>query len=144
MSSVGIIEFEELTGPATVAHFHKGEVDEAGPVVLDLETDLGVIFSGVGQTSGYVFRWVKHYPVLISTIFWQGSGTSTYILMLTNLGSFVDRSGWKLLPRSITWGYLDVLTSSRAYSAFLLDADKLKKRIDSKNFQTSSESNRGH
>lgn len=47
-----VIEFEELTGPATAAHFHIGAVDEAGDVVLNLDTDPGVIFSGVGQTSG--------------------------------------------------------------------------------------------
>jgi hypothetical protein len=47
-----VIEFEGLTGSATLAHFHKGEVDVAGPVVLDLDAGPGVIFSGVGQTSG--------------------------------------------------------------------------------------------
>ena len=47
-----IIEFEGLTGPATKAHFHIGAVDTTGPAVLNLETDPGVTFSGVGQTSG--------------------------------------------------------------------------------------------
>jgi hypothetical protein len=47
-----VIEFKGLTGSATLAHFHKGEVDVAGPVVLDLDAGPGVIFSGVGQTSG--------------------------------------------------------------------------------------------
>ncbi len=47
-----VIEFKGLTGSATAAHFHKGEVDEAGPVEFNLETDSGVIFDGIGQTSG--------------------------------------------------------------------------------------------
>ena len=47
-----VIEFSGLTGPATAAHFHEGAADQTGPVVLDLDTDPGVTFSGVGQSSG--------------------------------------------------------------------------------------------
>ncbi|MEE9413432.1 MAG: CHRD domain-containing protein [Methylococcales bacterium] len=47
-----VIEFEGLTGDATAAHFHNGAVGTAGPVVFSLDDDPGVMFSGVGQTSG--------------------------------------------------------------------------------------------
>ena len=46
------IGFEGLTGPAFVAHFHRGPVSANGPIVIDLDTDPGVVFSGIGKNSG--------------------------------------------------------------------------------------------
>ncbi|MGI9286257.1 MAG: CHRD domain-containing protein [Pseudomonadales bacterium] len=47
-----IISFEGLTGPAVAAHFHEAPAGMNGGVVLDLDTDPGVIFSGLGADSG--------------------------------------------------------------------------------------------
>lgn len=47
-----VIGFEGLSGPATAAHFHEAAVGMTGDVVLDLDTDPGVTFSALGQTSG--------------------------------------------------------------------------------------------
>lgn len=47
-----VISFEGLTGPATAAHFHNAPVDGTGPVVLDLETDPGVVLESIGSSSG--------------------------------------------------------------------------------------------
>ncbi|MEE9396268.1 MAG: CHRD domain-containing protein [Methylococcales bacterium] len=47
-----VISFEGLTGSATAAHFHVGAIDEAGPVIFDLDTGSGVQFSGISQANG--------------------------------------------------------------------------------------------
>jgi hypothetical protein len=47
-----VISFEQLTGPATLAHFHVAPEDASGPVVLNLDTNPGVDFSGIGSGQG--------------------------------------------------------------------------------------------
>lgn len=47
-----LIGFEQLSGPATLAHFHTATVDASGPVVLNLDTAPGVDLSGIGSVQG--------------------------------------------------------------------------------------------
>ena len=47
-----VISFEGLTGPATAAHFHEAPFGLNGAVVLNLDTDGGVVLSGIGSSAG--------------------------------------------------------------------------------------------
>lgn len=47
-----VISFEGLTGEATAAHFHEAPAGSNGPVVLNLDTDSGVVLSGIGSSAG--------------------------------------------------------------------------------------------
>ncbi len=47
-----VIGFEDLTGPATLAHFHVAPAGVSGPVVLNLATDPGAALSGIGAAEG--------------------------------------------------------------------------------------------
>jgi hypothetical protein len=47
-----VIGFEGLTGPAVAAHFHLAPADDTGPIVINLHSDPGVIFSGIGMDKG--------------------------------------------------------------------------------------------
>ena len=47
-----VIGFEGLTGPASAAHFHLAPADDTGPILINLDTGSGVVFSGIGQEEG--------------------------------------------------------------------------------------------
>jgi hypothetical protein len=48
-----VIGFEGLTGPAVAAHFHVEQPpNKTGPIVINLDTDPGVVFSGIGRDTG--------------------------------------------------------------------------------------------
>ncbi|MFZ5620757.1 MAG: CHRD domain-containing protein [Pseudomonadota bacterium] len=47
-----VIGFEQLSGPATLAHFHAAPDGSSGPVVLNLDTAPGVDLSGIGSEQG--------------------------------------------------------------------------------------------
>ena len=47
-----VIGFEGLTGPAVLAHFHRAAAGAVGPAIINLNTDPGVVFSGIGSDMG--------------------------------------------------------------------------------------------
>jgi len=49
---VWVIGFEGLTGPAVAAHFHGAPAGSNGPVIINLDSDPGVVFSGIGNDTG--------------------------------------------------------------------------------------------
>ena len=47
-----VISFDSLTGAATAAHFHAAPAGLNGAAVLNLDDDPGVVFSGIGASTG--------------------------------------------------------------------------------------------
>lgn len=63
-----VISFEGLTGPAVSAHFHEAMKGSTGSIVLNLDTDSGVVLSGIGQSEGVFAGGTILDPTQISNV----------------------------------------------------------------------------